>query len=222
MIDELVCVARRVETPFARGSNATLRVTFSGVDARSVDNSSRVADLKKCWASFNTPPNQKYAFIAKRIVAREMVVELCFEGDARAEAAAAAVRNAAEIAFAPTTIRIAPPGTGHDEPPVLDMDPCGAASSHRWRRAPRRRRVDGLGSTQAAAPVATDAPLQEDSNTSYCRGPARARDARRDLRRERPGTGQGRRGGRGAASAGARVRRGVPRADAGGLGDLWV
>ena len=67
------------------------------------DNSSRVADLKKCWASFNTPPNQKYAFIAKRIVAREMVVELCFEGDARAEAAAAAVRNAAEIAFAPTT-----------------------------------------------------------------------------------------------------------------------
>mmetsp|Transcript_9392 Transcript_9392/g.29180 ORF Transcript_9392/g.29180 Transcript_9392/m.29180 type:complete len:516 (-) Transcript_9392:31-1578(-) len=134
LIDELVCVARRVETPFARGSNATLRVTFSGVDARSVDNSSRVADLKKCWASFNTPPNQKYAFIAKRIVAREMVVELCFEGDARAEAAAAAVRNAAEIAFAPTTIRIAPPGTGHDEPPVLDMDPLRLLS-RRTRRS---------------------------------------------------------------------------------------
>ena len=133
MIDELVCVARRVETPFARGSNATLRVTFSGVDARSVDNSSRVADLKKCWASFNTPPNQKYAFIAKRIVAREMVVELCFEGDARAEAAAAAVRNAAEIAFAPTTIRIAPPGTGHDEP-ILDMDPLRLLS-RRTRRS---------------------------------------------------------------------------------------
>jgi hypothetical protein len=134
LIDELVCVARRVETPFARGSNATLRVTFSGVDARSVDNSSRVADLKKCWASFNTPPNQKYAFIAKRIVAREMVVELCFEGDARAEAAAAAVKNAAEIAFKPTTIRIAPPGTGHDEPPVLDMDPLRLLS-RRTRRS---------------------------------------------------------------------------------------
>jgi hypothetical protein len=155
LIDELVCVARRVETPFARGSNATLRVTFSGVDARSVDNSSRVADLKKCWASFNTPPNQKYAFIAKRIVAREMVVELCFEGDARAEAAAAAVKNAAEIAFKPTTIRIAPPGTGHDEPPVLDMDPLRLLS----RRTRRSKKT---------IPVEVEDPHEHETHVEIC------------------------------------------------------
>ena len=68
-----------------------------------------------------------------------MVVELCFEGDARAEAAAAAVRNAAEIAFAPTTIRIAPPGTGHDEPPVLDMDPRRGVLHRVDGRAGRRK-----------------------------------------------------------------------------------
>ena len=44
------------------------------------------------------------------------------------------MRNAGEIAFAPTTIRIAPPGTGHDEPPVLDMDPLRLLS-RRTRRS---------------------------------------------------------------------------------------
>ena len=49
-----------------------------------------------------------------------MVVDRsAFSGDARARGGGrGGVRNAAEIAFAPTTIRIAPPGTGHDEPPV--------------------------------------------------------------------------------------------------------
>lgn len=128
LVDELVCVARRVETPFARGNNATLRVTFSGMDARSVDNSSRVADLKKCWSSFNPVQNEKYAFIAKRIVAREMVVEICFEGDEKAEATALAM----DTFLAPTTIRIAPPGATDE--PVLDMDPLRLLRRGTWRR----------------------------------------------------------------------------------------
>jgi len=119
LVDELVCYARRVETPseaprvprrfarrrreppprrFARGKNATLRLTLTGVDARSVDNASAIADLRRCWTSFNPRPARS-AFIAKRIVAKEAVLEMRFDPDAD-DAAAAIARVEAEQAAA--------------------------------------------------------------------------------------------------------------------------
>ena len=106
LVDELVCVARRVEAPFPRGGNSTVRLTLRGVDARSVDNASAVADLRRCWASYNPAPNAAAAFIAKRVVAREALVEIKFDDheaapDAPEAAASAAATAAAADATAP-------------------------------------------------------------------------------------------------------------------------
>ena len=81
LVDEVVCVARRVDAPFPRGGNSTLRLTLRGVDARSVDNASAVADLRRCWSSYNPAPAAAAAFIAKRVVAKEAVLEIKFEDD---------------------------------------------------------------------------------------------------------------------------------------------
>ena len=106
LVDELVCVARRVEAPFPRGGNSTVRLTLRGVDARSVDNASAVVDLRRCWASYNPAPNAAAAFIAKRVVAREALVEIKFDDheaapDAPEAAASAAATAAAADATAP-------------------------------------------------------------------------------------------------------------------------
>ena len=104
LVDELVCVARRVEAPFPRGGNSTVRLTLRGVDARSVDNASAVVDLRRCWASYNPAPNAAAAFIAKRVVAREALVEIKFDDHEAApdapEAAASAAATAASAASA--------------------------------------------------------------------------------------------------------------------------
>ena len=110
LVDELVCVARRVEAPFPRGGNSTVRLTLRGVDARSVDNASAVVDLRRCWASYNPAPNAAAAFIAKRVVAREALVEIKFDDrdassetdtddpEATANAVSAADATAPEVA----------------------------------------------------------------------------------------------------------------------------
>ncbi|KAH8097691.1 hypothetical protein JL720_591 [Aureococcus anophagefferens] len=104
LVDELVCVARRVEAPFPRGGNSTVRLTLRGVDARSVDNASAVVDLRRCWASYNPAPNAAAAFIAKRVVAREALVEICveikFDDRDASEADPAATASAAATAAA--------------------------------------------------------------------------------------------------------------------------
>ena len=104
LVDELVCVARRVEAPFPRGRNSTVRLTLRGVDARSVDNASAVADLRRCWASYNPAPNAAAAFIAKRVVAREALVEIKFDDHEAAPDAPEATASAAA-----TTNTTAPP-----------------------------------------------------------------------------------------------------------------
>ena len=104
LVDELVCVARRVEAPFPRGRNSTVRLTLRGVDARSVDNASAVADLRRCWASYNPAPNAAAAFIAKRVVAREALVEIKFDDHEAAPDAPEATASAAV-----TTNTTAPP-----------------------------------------------------------------------------------------------------------------
>ncbi|KAH8058171.1 hypothetical protein JL722_6022 [Aureococcus anophagefferens] len=102
LVDELVCVARRVEAPFPRGGNSTVRLTLRGVDARSVDNASAVVDLRRCWASYNPAPNAAAAFIAKR--RREALVEICveikFDDRDASEADPAATASAAATAAA--------------------------------------------------------------------------------------------------------------------------
>lgn len=60
-----------------------------------MDNASAIADLRRCWTSFNPRPARS-AFIAKRIVAKEAVLEMRFDRDAD-DAAAAIARVEAEI-----------------------------------------------------------------------------------------------------------------------------
>ena len=62
-----------------------------------VDNETRSADLKRCWASFNPEPNAPYAYIAKRVVAREAVLEIRFDQDEE-DARTADARRAAAAA----------------------------------------------------------------------------------------------------------------------------
>ncbi|KAJ1445219.1 hypothetical protein M885DRAFT_550619 [Pelagophyceae sp. CCMP2097] len=114
VIDELVLTVRGVATPLPRyAQNATVRVTARGLEAQSVDATGQPNDLKQCWKSLNADLEKnrtnaankrkpKRAYIAKRIVARQIEIQFAEEAvePPHSAPAADAVAAAVDVAVA--------------------------------------------------------------------------------------------------------------------------